>query len=588
MKKVIQDNIYVISGFVAILLIVVPFFLISFYSVPSADDYETARESLKRGYITYQIDHWTDWNGRYTSTAIQSAPLLMNFVIYGIIPFILFGLFIHATYLLLRNTCLLDKLQKMQVLLAALFLLAIYCLSIPITSNFYWLSGSATYFLPTILFLYLLSVLYKVIYKGIKSFALTLIGSFLIFFIVGTSETAMLLLDIFLLVLFLIYILYRRKINWSLVAFETISFISSLIVVLAPGNAVRKSNFSGGGDISTAVIKSVGATIDFSHTWLFTDSILWLFTVVLFGLAVILFGKYNKEKCGILSIHPLLALVFVPLFTFVGFFVPYFSFGSYGPERTLALIQFVFVFSLLYVILVLAHYFVHKVYSNFSENVFSMVGFFTGVLFFTGVFIVFSTNQNLRLVYNEIFSGKVSNFYDENKEIRDILISSSDKKVALPRPSSVPQSNSFRGDENFRLMAKYHMKKYDDSMQNIAMKDYKIIQRNLSSMSNDIKEQTVFFDEQSKSLIYRIKKDHKNNVDVYKLSVFPKNDKILYGEEQKQGYSNQSFSWNKTKSAIDEYLYFVKSLPKNWEIDKIVTGQTNSENEELWSIEIKL
>jgi len=580
MRKIIGNNIF----FISILFIVIPFFLISFYSVPSADDYETAHKSLKQGYITFQINHWNEWNGRYVSTAIQSAPLFMNFHIYGMIAFILLSLFVHAVYLLLRK--IFASSSKMSAFLGALSFLAIYILLIPITSNFYWLSGSATYFLPIILFLYLLSILYKIIYKKKQAIFSIVGGSFLIFLIIGTSETSMFLLDIFLLMLFMIYIFYYRKIHWHLVIFGSIAFISTMLVVLAPGNAIRKSRFSGGGDLFTAIKKSISSTIDFSYTWLFNDSILWLVIIIIFLLAVLSFNKHNKKEC-VFNTHPLLAFLFIFLFTCSGFFVPYFSFGTYGPDRTLALIQFVFLFSLLYFIAVLANYFVDNIYSNFSKVNIKVITFFTSILLGIVLFITFATNQNLRLAYNEISSSKIAKFYTENKEIRDILINNSEKIIVLPSPSHIPKTNSFRGKENFKWMAKYHMKKYNNSMEDISMDDYRIIFRNLGHISDNAEGVFVFFDKQSKSLIYRVKDSNKDDVDNYDLRIFPKKD-ILYGKEREQGYVDKSFSWKEGKTVLNGYEYYVVHLPKHWELDKIMTSQVDSENEVLWSSEIKL
>ena len=56
-------------------VVVFPFLFLALFSVPSADDYDMIASSIQNGYVQSQINQWFDWNGRYVSTALQSAPV---------------------------------------------------------------------------------------------------------------------------------------------------------------------------------------------------------------------------------------------------------------------------------------------------------------------------------------------------------------------------------------------------------------------------------------------------------------------------------------------------------------------------------
>lgn len=192
-------------------VVVFPFLFLALFSVPSADDYDMIASSIQNGYVQSQINQWFDWNGRYVSTALQSAPVFANFVVYSLFSLGLILGFIYSNFLLFGKFFSSIKFKKFLALFFGVFFFAIYAVNIPETSNFYWLSGSATYFLPIILFNFLLLNLCIVLKENGKTFLNYIAGSLLVALIVGTSEVSMVALDVFLALVFLMSIFYGKK-----------------------------------------------------------------------------------------------------------------------------------------------------------------------------------------------------------------------------------------------------------------------------------------------------------------------------------------------------------------------------------------
>ena len=84
--------------YLLIFLSLLPFFLASFYTHPSADDFGYAVRGLKLGWLEAQKHYYQNWSGRYTATSLLSgSPVYFrNLVLYKLMPVIWMSLLTAA------------------------------------------------------------------------------------------------------------------------------------------------------------------------------------------------------------------------------------------------------------------------------------------------------------------------------------------------------------------------------------------------------------------------------------------------------------------------------------------------------------
>ncbi len=557
--------------FIGIILMIgfAPFFFLFFRSAPSADDYEMALKSKKEGYFKEQVIQWHQWNGRYTATAFQSAPVLMNIAAYQLVGVIMLFTFLHAGYLFIRTTF---KIKNRAVpLLFSLTFLFFYILVSLETTNFYWLSAQATYVLPIILFLYFLSLLH------LRKCALICysVGALMVFLLVGTSEVAMLFFDFFLLFLFLIYFFQKKQFSWKIFFYGLIAFFSSLLLVLAPGNRIRAGKFSGGKDVTDALVQAFFSTKEFVYKWIFVDSYFWLFLVSVF-LFTLVYSQKNKNITY--KIHPVISFFLVNILIFIAFFVPNYSFGSNGPERAQAFIQFIAFFSYALFMVSCAAYFSRSTFSkDYADTKNSMI-FVGKFLYMAFLILTILKSDNLTTAYEDVFSKKATIFYNENREFIKEIEKGKNDKPELSSFSAVPKTNAFRGNENFVWICRYYEKDCLHDSRYLKISDKKIIEEHMEEFKDMPQDNFVVYSEKDRALIYSSRSDKQEDVS---LKLFA--DKaLLRGEDKKKGYFTRDFVWRKKGKQISENYYHVEHLPAGYVFKKAETGLKEGDGNKNW------
>ena len=337
----------VIGFILLIILALIPYFYLSAFAHPIADDFLYAVLSRKMGIINGMFFLYKSWSGRFVSNITELLnPLVWDsFTYYKIMPLILFLLTFLSAYFLIHK--LFGKiLKKLEVVLAALFILLIYVFQLPtLTEGFYWFSGSCEYQLSVVFSWILIGLLISYFQK--KSFVNKLILSFVIIFIniilIGLNETYVLILcGLYLCAFFIsIYRKQQSKIFW-LILFS-ISLIVSIFSLLAPGNAVRGSNFeSEHFNFIKSFIFSMLQIPRFFFSWISNVPFI-LGTFLIFPLTIKLGKKFDFIR-NHFYIHPLLASLSLPLIIFVCVFPAYWATGILGQHRTLNIAYSLFIF----------------------------------------------------------------------------------------------------------------------------------------------------------------------------------------------------------------------------------------------------
>lgn len=312
--------------FTLILLII-----LSFFAYPQADDFLFANSLHKFGWLGSQLNWYKTWFGRFSSTMLLISGSYIDFsTLYKVFPVMAIFGYVFAFYLVSKKVF--PDISKKFRLIFSLTMLLLYVSGMPsLAQEFYWFTGWATYApanIATIIFLsYFDSIKNNKIY-----IALILLGVF----VIGSNEVSMLILMILVFILLLKD--YKNKRLWQMSA---IFVLTSLVVVMAPGNAVRAAKEH---DLVLSLLTSAGLTGTLIGIWLL-NPLLWI--------SAFLFCRF-RQKLNIRIVLPKEKPFFVVLFLlfliFCAPFIHFWSTGAPAPGRTLNISFFVFIFLFVYVV----------------------------------------------------------------------------------------------------------------------------------------------------------------------------------------------------------------------------------------------
>ena len=328
MNKIFKDIIGTLNYEKLIILLlfasIAPYLFLALFSVPSADDFSQAFRSMDQGILGFVSSRYLNWSGRYSSDLIISTFNVLGsqvnqyFLIkfYYIVPVLILFTYSISSYcfvsLLSRESPL--KWRIVFALLSTVLMLSY----VELRSTVFWLAGGATYTLGNSLFLISLAITLSLVFienVNRKLLLLATVNSFLIFFLNGFNEIIMIcntvVISGLLLCSYLLRSLKGEK-YWNLLAFEAFSIISTLIVVFAPGNAVRASQDAQKVGLLKVAIRSLWAMVDSAFHWI---NPVWIcFCIVLFFISrYFISGKLELYIRDERKFFPLVASLFLAL-----------------------------------------------------------------------------------------------------------------------------------------------------------------------------------------------------------------------------------------------------------------------------------
>ncbi len=423
-----SDNFIITIGILTIL----PFIIISFFNNPTADDFCYNCKSRDLGFWNAQLSWYIDWSGRYFSSAILSIKPLVSdsFLIYKLIPVILLiSLFTSIYYL---SSLLFVNLKKRDFFILTFFILTLYLIQMPsISQGFYWLAGSITYQLSNILAILLFCFLIKLIETNERKYLiLSIIFAFLV---IGSNEASMLLISFLIGVIFIFKSIQQKKINFSILILLIFVVIFSAIVINSPGNTIRASYYPNKNQIFYAIYKSILAVKSYLGIWL---PFIIVFTFIFFDY----FNKKIEIKTSkIFSINPIIVFLIVFSIPFIGFFTGYWSVGRIPPFRTINIIYFYFLIGLIYFAFIVFF----KLKQN--ENDFITYSKWVKYLLFIIIFIQLGQENNIRVAYSDLFSGKAY-YYDLELKNRYKTIQNNSNDILYVPALTFKPTTIFCGD----------------------------------------------------------------------------------------------------------------------------------------------
>lgn len=448
----IFDKLITLLLFVATL----PLLYLSFYNEPSADDYNYAIKLGKDTFWGIEYYEYMHWGSRYTATAVLiSNPIHWgSFLGYKIISFLMIILFIFGSYFMFYQL-LKDKILSITLASSLSF---IYIFQLPeINSAFYWLSGSATYHLGNILFLFYIGICTKSTKKlKLRNVFLYL----LIFLIIGCNEISMIYLLILNILLFTYNFFKTKKLFNSYFYLLLWTALLTLFELIAPGNYMRSHSVYNPYSFSEIILRS------FSKTIVIIIRYAILSFIIIFLTLYSIRKPLQKMKLHLLSLPYYFYILLFLLVIFIGCFPSIYTLGSNPPLRTVNVIFL----SVLIILMILCcklirEPFINKVYvPKFLLNI-SLLILILGYTFAIRDREIYNLTNNIYYSYDAIINGKAQKYKEEVQKRYKIIQKSKEDTIFLSpiqtKPRIIYHTDLSPDPKHFynASMAKYFNKK---------------------------------------------------------------------------------------------------------------------------------
>jgi len=349
MKQVSLSRVITAVALLLFLLAYGPLLWLSTHNHPSAaDDYCFADTSVRYGFWQAQVYYYNGWTGRYFSNMLVHAnPLVWGWYNgFRLIPTLAVTALVAACYALI-DTLFPDRSVRVRLAMTGLLFFTLLVGMQGVAETFFWTAAVASYTVPTILTIYLLAVLlrwYQLPPGGFRNLT-SLWAGVLVFAIVGSSETSLVLLLIILGAAFGGQLLFRRRFDGFLAGLLVVGLVSAWLVFRAPGNAIRLGANTDEGNVLLS-LKTTLQTLGLAGlNWLWRSPLLPL-SVFWLPFAAAL-SRPGGRLAGLFRFPPLLMGAGVLLTILLLVFPSVYGLGL-APVRVMNLAWVVFVFGWFY------------------------------------------------------------------------------------------------------------------------------------------------------------------------------------------------------------------------------------------------
>jgi hypothetical protein len=336
---------------------VAPFFVLSFFVYPSADDYSIFNLLSQFGFWGYQKYMYLNWTGRYTGNLLETLDPLNCLFLYRIIPVVLL-IFLYFSIFTLFKVLLKKFLCVKQLILFTLVFFTLYLNNFPSPGEgIYWFPAEVHYLLANVLTLFYAAVILYMIKQPVRKKVLSWIVAVLIaFIIIGLNEISLLLVCGFTLIVLMSQTYIHHKISFWLAFLFIIIVAFAVFVIVAPGNYVRMSYFPDAMNLGQSVVNASFSLVKLLGIYFQNPPfILISFLTIPFIVSVI-----EKHQLGFfIRMNPLLLALFSLLLIYVLYVPGFLSMGINPPMRINALISLVFMLLWLMNLVNLCH-FLHR------------------------------------------------------------------------------------------------------------------------------------------------------------------------------------------------------------------------------------
>lgn len=325
---------------ILLLVLIAPFFVLSFFVYPSADDYSIFNQVSHYGYWGFQKYMYMNWSGRYAAIIIGALNPMKSLFIYRIIPVFLMAL-LFSSFLFLFRTLLKKYLNTTELLLFALIFFSLYLNTFPSTGEgIYWFPASAGYLLANALTLFFVAFVFQLIQKEkFPKYACWLAALVLAFVVIGLNEISLVIICGFTFLIVIGSIFIHRKISFSLLSLFILTAVFAAFALFAPGNFYRMSLFSDSMNFSESLVNSFISLLKILGIHFQNPP----FVLLSFLAIPLITGLIQKNSIRYrYLINPFLLAVFSLLLLFVLYVPGFLGMGINPPMRVNALISLIF------------------------------------------------------------------------------------------------------------------------------------------------------------------------------------------------------------------------------------------------------
>ncbi|CAM4153181.1 DUF6056 domain-containing protein [Gillisia hiemivivida] len=402
----------------AILIFILPFFYIIKYTHFAADDF--CRVPADFDHYFENVAYWyMNITGRYTNGFISYLPLYNLEINRLVLKILIVGLGL-ISYLFINKSFDYFKIAISKtkcLLISVLFFIALISQLPSVYEFFYWYAASTVYLISIIFFLLFLIMIFNLNYKNpYQIFIICL----LVILLNGNNEMLIPITNLILFGFLLEKIIFHEEINLKYLLINVISWFSSLIVILAPGNSNRQTYYAEGGDL----LHSLKSSVLSSGMFTLKSLIEFPYFLLYIGLFLFIFDETRNQRIKTYKcIHPILLFGISIILLASVIAVPYYATGyvKINDGRIGNMIHIIFLI-LLFINLLNSTIFFNK------RMVFKKVKFFKKISI--GLFIFFFllvpfTNQNYLDLYSDFKNGSFAK-YDLDIEKREEKLRVSD------------------------------------------------------------------------------------------------------------------------------------------------------------------
>lgn len=334
------------------LCVLTPYLFLGFFNFPSADDFTYAVPMLQKGFWQAQVDWYTQWSGRFVSTAVLSvSPITFkSYVGYKLIGITTFS-FLFGVCIWFLNSLTINLLDRKTSLGFSILVTTVFLSEMPsISEAFHWYAGVVNYTYAFIVFLLGIGLYLRVrkisIVNGLaqvhleeKKWILAFMLSVISFLLAGFNETLVLVWLYFIFAIEIFFAKKMKRIDAALLFPFFVGLLSFYFVYKAPGNAVRSSQFQGNHDVLFTLFRPLGLFFEIFIRYLKIPLLLFLWLLIPEIEKVkgkVPTGFYTKQTRW-LTLFFFLSLVFL-------FLAPaHWAIGGAPPRRAMNILCFIYV-----------------------------------------------------------------------------------------------------------------------------------------------------------------------------------------------------------------------------------------------------
>lgn len=445
MKLLKNEKVLSLISVLILLIILIPLIINAQYANPVNDDFNYSTE-VKKAYdenhlvidaltagIKRTVEQYKNWQGTYFGTFIMTLnPYTFSSSLYKLAPIILILLLLLSTFLLayVINKYYI-KTTIYQVIIITSYIVSAYLLFIPSTAQgIYWFNGAWYYTFSFILLQTYISLLIIRLKSNIKfkKYFMSFLLIFISLAIAGENFSTSTFLLCFISLLTILLFIKHNSNKYFVLLLNILVLTGWLIVVLAPGNAIRASYINFNGNIFKAGLLALYGGMKYSFKWLFTSYL--IIFILIFNKKIINLIKNCKYSFK----NIILVLISAFLLFSVQLFPTTYTFGGFGPSRLQNIIYFSSIWFNLFIIIYISGYIIKNkqfkfIISNRMKKIIIILILISS--------IVISLNLNSYYNYSfyyitaNLINGKAENHNDEYIERINQIINSDEREIIL-------------------------------------------------------------------------------------------------------------------------------------------------------------